>query len=677
MELFIAIGVKRNLAKQLCANAADSLSDLRFEEPEDLHITLRYLGHTQRVNEIAERLACVSFAPFILKLGELHAFVNESPKQSVIWHSVQDPEQHISTLRAKIDEAIGDLLPIRDEQSFTPHITLAYTNEDEPQLKKLPEHCSTSGMELSIDSFELLCVKPVQTPFRFRKIASYRLSSEEERKTVHLLCVNDFHAALSENNGSLGAAKLVCAINDYKAANKNTTVLFGGDNFFGDPVSELYRGKPVLDVMHAVSTKASVAGNHDFDFTVDQFCEWQSESNIPILAANLIRKDTGELPAFVQPYRMLQFGELRVALIGLAMQEPMELPDRPHDWKEYVLADGIDVARKWINFLNAGKDSAGVPDAIVALTHFGLLETLEGKLVGDELLRLVSETPELVGAFAAHFHRFIQCTVGSVAIAEGGGTGKGFAAIALTFGKDKRLLSAVPLCYDFMPSKEKLSEDEAIKRQVEDYYVKAEHEMGQTIAIAKHEILHRNPVTNAISLTGTPLSLLATDAMRKASGCPIAMLYAGRIIGGFEKGPISLYRFYQVFAFANVIVTARLTGRQIWANIQTGMRKLPEDGASPLAVGGLNIVLDAARAVGDRVLDIRLADGAPLDMDAFYPVVLEDYLASDPLGFRFSDADALEYHDMSLRELMLNELQQRGTLEGTYPDNIQIKRSEA
>jgi hypothetical protein len=71
------------------------------------------------------------------------------------------------------------------------------------------------------------------------------------------------------------------------------------------------------------------------------------------------------------------------------------------------------------------------------------------------------------------------------------------------------------------------------------------------------------------------------------------------------------------------------------------MRKLPEDGASPLADGGLIVVLDPDRAVGERVLDIRLSDGTPLDMEAFYPVVLRIIWRVDPLGFRFSDADAL------------------------------------
>lgn len=675
MELFIAIGIERILAEQLCATAGECFSTLPIEEPEDLHITLRYLGHTEQVNQIAERLQFVAHSEFSLVLGGYGSFVNESPQESVVWQGVSDPAGSLPALLSKIDAAIGDLAPMPVDRAFTPHITLAYLKEPAPQLQQLPSECAGSGITFKVSSIELSSVLPVKAPYRFRKIASYRLSSETKRKTARLLCVNDFHAALCENSGGLGAAKLTRAVNDYKAKYPETTVLFGGDNFFGDPMSELYRGAPVLDVMRAMDAVASVAGNHDFDFSLEQFREWQANSGVPMLAANLIERRTGKMPELVQPYRMLHSGDLRIAVIGLAMQEPMEQPDRPREWNAYALTDGIASARKWVDFLNAGGDQAGVPDAIFALTHFGLRETMDGQIIGDEIQRLAREVPELAGAFAAHFHRFVQFSIGHVAVAESGGTGKGFAAVAMTFDRTNKLLSSIPLCYNWMAEKDRLAEDEAIAQRMWHYYAQAEHEMGRTIAVAARPLPHKDPMTNTIPMTGTPLTQLATDVMKKASNCPIALLYAGRITGGFEQGPISLYQYYQVFGFANVIVTARLTGRQIWANIQTGMRKLPEDGASPLAVGGLIVTIDPDRAIGERVLNIRLADGKPLDLDAEYPVVLEDYLASDPLGFRFSDGKDLQYHEMTLRRLMLEHLERQGSLAGTYPDNILIQRS--
>ncbi len=675
MELFIAIVIEQSLAKQLSASTTDRVEGLAVEQPADLHITLRYIGHTDLVNEIAERLTRVAFPGFSLRLEGYNAFVHPDPKDSVIWQGVSDPKGNLDQLRLAICNALSDILPAPEDESFTPHITLAYTNESGIKQTRLPDTAPLEGVGFRVSSFTLSRVLPEHSPVRFRTIATYQLSEKTERRTVRLLLINDFHAALCENSGALGAAKLVRAVNDYKSAHADTTVLFGGDNFFGDPVSELYHGEPVLDLMRAVGAEASVAGNHDFDFSVEQFKEWQSDSGIPMLAANLVQSETGNPADLVRPYHVLHFGNIRIAVLGLAMQEDMNLPDRPKEWQKYRLTDGVAAAQRWVNILNAGGDPAGVPDAIFALTHFGLREARDGRLLGEELQRLTEEVPGLAGAFAAHFHRFVQFSAGSIAVAESGGTGKGFAVVALTFDRNRRLLSAVPLCYDLMPEKDRLAEDETIAHRTDEYFKKAEREMGHTITTALRDMPHKGAVSNAIPLTGTSLTLLATQVMQRASGCPIALLYAGRIIGGFSKGPVSLYRFHQVFAFANVIVTARMSGRRIWENIQTGMRTLPEDGASPLAIGGLVVSIDPDRTAGDRVLDIRLPNGSKLDMDTLYPVVFEDYLASDPLGFHFSDANALEYHETTLRNLMLNNLERRKTLEGTLPDNILIQRS--
>ncbi len=78
---------------------------------------------------------------------------------------------------------------------------------------------------------------------------------------------------------------------------------------------------------------------------------------------------------------------------------------------ERICADGWDCGgTPVIEFLSAGKDPAGVPDAIVALTHFGLRETRGGELVGEELLRLANEAPNLRCVCGA-FHRLIQATI--------------------------------------------------------------------------------------------------------------------------------------------------------------------------------------------------------------------------------------------------------------------------
>ena len=62
-------------------------------------------------------------------------------------------------------------------------------------------------------------------------------------------------------------------------------------------------------------------------------------------------------------------------------------------------------------------------------------------------------------------------------------------------------------------------------------------------------------------------------------------------------------------------------------------------------------------------------------MEADYPVVLEEYLASDPLGFRFSEGKNYERCGFTLRNLMLSYFKQHHRLDGKQPDNIILQNT--
>lgn len=674
MELFIAIGLSRALSKNLHSFAVGHLDDMTPELPEDLHITMRYLGDTERVNETLESLKQIAFAPFTIRLSKIDAF--ENVDGNVIWYGLDDPDGFLPRLRTKIDLALTGCPCAKHQNAYVPHITLAYTrqNIDRSYLSSLA--FTDASQPLFIDCFELWRVLPSACPNRFQKLATFRLSETNDRRTVRLLCVNDFHAALRESDTSLGAAKLAAAVHSYVQTHGNTTIVFGGDNCFGNPVSELYGGAPVIEWMRSLGVRASVAGNHDFDFSVDTFASWETHGGFPLLAANLAARSTKQPPPFIRPYCIIVSGGIKIALIGLATVEPMDGPDRPKDWRQYELTSGTAAARKWVDYLLSGNDPAGRPDCIIALTHFGLRQTHEGKIVGDEFLELTQNIPELDAAFTAHWHQFLQTECNGLPVAQGGSTGRGFSVVALTFDPDKRLLSAMPLSFDLMREKDGLPEDTTSAEIVERYFCRARERMGQIVATASEAVIHRDPQSHAIPLTGTPLTKLATDVMCAAAGCPIALLYAGRIGAGFSKGPISLYDFYKVFLFSNTLVTMSLTGEQLHRNIEIGMRTLSRDGASPLAISGLTVTIDPGLPYGERVLDVRLPNGTPLEPDTHYPVVLEDYLAGDPLGFRFSDGTKCRYLTLSLRKLLLETLAQQRVLIPKSPENIIIRDTE-
>lgn len=673
MELFIAIGVEKRPARKLVTYAQTVLQGHSIEHPDDLHITLHYIGQTEQVNEIAERLSEVAYPPFSLRYAGMDAFLREDADTNVLWHGVSDPEQHLLKLRDTISESLSDI-PFGRPDCFTPHITLSYTALpfDITALKQTAT--PLTGERWEVREFQLWQVLPGTQKPAFRKITAYRLSEETDRRQARILCVNDFHGVLKENTIDLGAAKLVTAVKGYRKLHPETEVVFGGDNCFGEPVSDLYDGRPVLDVMRELNTKATVLGNHDLDSTVKAVETWPNYGKFTLLAANLIHRETGLQPSFVKPYEVLQVNGFRIAVIGLCTVEELPGPEHPKGWADFVLTDPAETAKKYTAFLRAQKKD-GRLDAVVALTHLGLKEMAGGVLDGAGALETAQAVPELDGMFTAHFHRFLQLMIGQVPTAQGGSRGQGFSALKFTFDAQRTLLSVVPLTYDLSETHSAYEEDAEIDRLIGAYYRDAAPKMSEVIFTAAEEIHNRNMADFSLPITGTPLSRLAVDVMRQATGCPIAMVYAGRVGGaGFRKGPVTLYDFYKAYSFANILVTTEMTGAEIWENVNIGMRTLREDGASPLAVGGLIVTIDPTLPASRRVLRITLEDGTALQAEQTYPVVIEDYLASNPFGFRFPDGNALTYHNQNVRDLMLQYFRSVGTLYEEYPTNIILER---
>jgi 5'-nucleotidase len=79
-----------------------------------------------------------------------------------------------------------------------------------------------------------------------------------------------------------------------------------------------------------------------------------------------------------------------------------------------------------------------------------------------------------------------------------------------------------------------------------------------------------------------------------------------------------------VHPFANTLVILELTGAVLREALEHGLRRDQPDAL----VSGAIVEYDPSRAVGSRVLSIRLADGTPVRAEQTYRVVVNDFLAN-------------------------------------------------
>jgi RNA 2',3'-cyclic 3'-phosphodiesterase len=130
MRLFIAIDPPpdiREKLRPLQEKLQATKADVRWVAPENLHITVKFLGEVAEtlLPEILARLtaAAAQVPAFPLELEGLSRFPDKGPARVII-SRVLSPDQRITKLHRLIDSALGGIgLPL-DTRALTPHLTL-------------------------------------------------------------------------------------------------------------------------------------------------------------------------------------------------------------------------------------------------------------------------------------------------------------------------------------------------------------------------------------------------------------------------------------------------------------------------------------------------------------------------------------------------------------------------
>lgn len=127
-RLFTGLQIPAGMADYL-GSLRGSLPGARFIEPENYHITLRFIGDIgiSMANEIADMLAQVRRKNFTLQLTELSSFGRDSPRSIVALLS-STPE--LLELQADHERMMKRLGLSPENRKYIPHITIARLKPD-------------------------------------------------------------------------------------------------------------------------------------------------------------------------------------------------------------------------------------------------------------------------------------------------------------------------------------------------------------------------------------------------------------------------------------------------------------------------------------------------------------------------------------------------------------------
>ena len=122
-RLFVAIRPPEIIREKLL-DLMEGIPNLRWQDEEQLHLTLRFIGEVERpvAEDIAAALERIRFDPFTLALDGVGKF--EKHRHGALWAGVQ-PKDQLKALAAKVERACQSAGLEPERRAYHPHITLA------------------------------------------------------------------------------------------------------------------------------------------------------------------------------------------------------------------------------------------------------------------------------------------------------------------------------------------------------------------------------------------------------------------------------------------------------------------------------------------------------------------------------------------------------------------------
>src|SRR3954464_1398506 len=122
-RLFVAIRPPEPI-RDLLIDAMDDGADFRWQDDEQLHLTLRFIGEVDRpvADDVAAALGQARAPKFDLRIAGTGRF--EQRSSGTLWAGVE-PKEPVAALAAKVERACQSVGLEPERRAFHPHITLA------------------------------------------------------------------------------------------------------------------------------------------------------------------------------------------------------------------------------------------------------------------------------------------------------------------------------------------------------------------------------------------------------------------------------------------------------------------------------------------------------------------------------------------------------------------------
>ncbi len=472
-----------------------------------------------------------------------------------------------------------------------------------------------------------------------------------------ILHMNDLHGhilpyldkTVREDKMVSGAATFAAVIQRERAANPDGTILLSaGDMFQGTPISNVFKGEPVMEIMNALRFDAMALGNHEFDWGREALDKLRTAAAFPFLAANILGPGGSGLQG-TKPYVLLKRGGIDLAVIGVITPET-RYSTKPAHVADLTFLDPASVVPEMIGKVRG--EGAGL---VIVLSHLGLD-------ADQELARKVPGIDVIVGG---HSHTAVTepLRVNDTIIVQAGYYGIYVGALGVEVDPETSKIVSASTRDVLRPvvADEQAPADMAIASLVDSYEQKIKAEFARVVGRSDVDLVRQ-------AMAESNVGNLIADAIREAGGADIGLQNGGGIRADLPAGDVTLEHLYTLLPFDNILVTMTLKGEHVLRLLETS----GEQHTRILQISGLSVEYDLNRPAGSRVVRAGV-NGEPVKPDALYRVATNDFLVAGGDRFTaFKEGADLVYGD-PLRDVVGDYLKKHSPVNPAIEKRIVIR----
>ncbi|MFR1519295.1 MAG: bifunctional metallophosphatase/5'-nucleotidase [Clostridia bacterium] len=462
--------------------------------------------------------------------------------------------------------------------------------------------------------------------------------AEQAETTIRIVHTNDLHGYYTANGkGTIGFAALKTLIDEQEA----DLVLDAGDTFHGQAFATAEQGLGIAELMKEVGYDAVTPGNHDWSYGADRLKELETAGGFSILASNVVT-DEGDgffdTPYLVKNVKADDGTALRVGVAGV-IDDGFYHSTLSKNVAGLRFEEEAAVATETARVLKEEENC----DIVLLITHQADCEGFVAKISGIDAV------------IAGHEHLLIDKTYPDrdgrqVPVVEAGYYFYAAGVLELTVDPASKTVTAVKETAVTTEQTAHLTENETVKAKIaaieERQRTALEREIGQSARAYPYS-------WEDIRTGEQAIGRIVTAAYLDVTGADVAMENAGGIRAGIPQGSITYADLISISPYGNILVTKKLTGRQILDIVEYSLEinracdviyslqkqaaekgedpyqySWPDNSGSALQFGGIKIQYDGSLPAGSRIVS-ALIGGRPVEPDKSYTVATNSYVAEN------------------------------------------------